>query len=50
MDDCFGDHYKEKESLTWTDATLLGIKEKSPIHFQPYFGEGMEIMRWLLCF
>ena len=44
MDDCFGDHYKEKESLTCTDTTVLGKKEKNPIHFQPYFGDGKEIM------
>ena len=44
MDDCFGDHWKGKESLTCTDTTVLGKKEKNPIHFQPYFGKGKEIM------
>ena len=43
MDDCFGDHYKEKESLTCTDTTVLGKKEKNPIHFQAHFGNGKEL-------
>ena len=44
MDDCFGDQHKEKESLTCTDTTVSGKKEKNPIHFQARFGDGKKIM------
>ena len=44
MDDCLGDHYKEKESLTCTDTTVSGKNGENPIHFQAHFGNGKEIM------
>ena len=43
MDDYFGDHYKEKESLTCTDTTILGKKEKIP-YISALFGNGKEII------
>ena len=43
MDDCFGDQYKEKESLTCTDTIVSGKKEIKSIYFRPYLGNGREI-------